>query len=491
MNASILTLWSDQLGLSLLVWLCLLITMMYCGRSQAHKVLRSSGRGIYGLMRLSSRAIAKIEQQLVDRNRDILLAAGAEQLERTIEREFVRVNTVVSRDLGHYPALHRQISDAIEKIEQDFQGATDSPPLPPAWLDAVESIAAIPRNGDPAVNKILKNIHKTVESAYHETKKVFQKNTLERHRLLGGMQPLWRTTSNTLSKVKEKIDGLDERSQHIDEHMANYEKMREGDQDIMRVLASSSLTQFFISGLVLIIAILGGLINFQLIATPMAEMVGGTSYIGAIQTSDIAALVIIMIEIAMGLFLMEALRITRLFPVIGSMDDVMRKRMLIITLVILTILASIEASLAYMRDVLALDREALNQSLAGLTNTSADETSLRWIPSIGQMIMGFILPFALAFVAIPLESFIHSSRTVLGMIVVAAMRFLAIVARLIGSLFNHMSKVLVSIYDFMIMVPLAIEALVKNSKSNRASIKTTRAINSNENHRLKKLAEEQ
>eukprot|EP00903_Cladosiphon_okamuranus_P004268 g4266.t1 len=381
-------------------------------------------------MRLFSKAIGKAEQQLVDRNRDILLAAGAENLERTIEREFVRVNKVVSRDLANYPALHRQISDTIEKIENDFQHSTDSPPLPPAWLDAVESIAAIPRNGDPAVTKILKNIHQTVESAYAETQKEFQKATLQRHKLLGGMQPMWRSLAESLNKVKGKIDGLDERSEHIDRHMDTYAKMRAGDQDIMRVLASSSLTQFFISGLVLVIAALGGLINFQLIAMPMSEMVGGTSYIGSLKTSDIAALVIILIEIAMGLFLMESLRITRLFPIIGSMDDRMRRRMMIVTFCILTILATIEASLAYMRDLLALDREALAQSLAGagIAGGGVTEAEFRWIPSIGQMIMGFVLPFALAFVAIPLESFIHSTRTVLGMVFVAVLRSIAVLA---------------------------------------------------------------
>jgi methyl-accepting chemotaxis protein len=57
------------------------------------------------------------------------------------------------------------------------------------------------------------------------------------------------------------------------------------------------LTQFFISSLVLVIAIFGGLINFQLIAMPMSEMVGGSSYIGPMKTSDIAALVIIMVVI--------------------------------------------------------------------------------------------------------------------------------------------------------------------------------------------------
>ena len=36
------------------------------------------------------------------------------------------------------------------------------------------------------------------------------------------------------------------------------------------------------------------------------------------------------------------------------------------------------------------------------------------IPTFGQMILGFTLPFALAFVAIPLEYFVGSGRIVLG-----------------------------------------------------------------------------
>lgn len=466
MNIDILTLWSDQMGLSLLIWLILMIAMMYCGRHQAHQVIRTMGRSVSGVMRLTAKALARLEQQMLERNRDILLAAGADNLERTIEREFTRVNAVITRDLGHYPALHRQICDTIDKIENDYQKASDSTPLPPAWLDAVESIAAIPRNGDPTVNKILKNIHKTVETAYEETQKEFRKNSLERHRLLDGMQSMWRSVSKTLTVVKDKIDGLDERSHHIDTHMETYQKMRAGDQDIMRVLASSSLTQFFIAGLVLIVAIMGGIINFQLIAMPMSEMVGGTSYIGSLKTSDIAALVIILIEIAMGLFLMESLRITRLFPVIGSMDDRMRKRMIVITFSILFILASIEASLAYMRDLLAMDREALNQSLTG---AGVVETQFRWIPSIGQMIMGFVLPFALAFVAIPLESFIHSMRTVIGMLAVGALRLIAITLRLMSSFTNQLSKILIHIYDLFIMIPLMIEQMLNRTQKENGS----------------------
>ena len=93
--------------------------------------------------------------------------------------------------------------------------------------------------------------------------------------------------------------------------------------------------------LVLLVAIGGATINFSLIARPMAEMVGGTSLIGGFRTAHIAALVIIMVEISMGLFLMESLRITRLFLVIGALPDKMRVRLISITFTISFLLASV------------------------------------------------------------------------------------------------------------------------------------------------------
>jgi len=462
MNNEILTVWSDHAGLSATIWLVLLVFAAYLARKPAHTLINSTGRAIHGACRLFAAALRNLERSLQRRNREVVLALGEEACERAIEREFHRVNAVVTRDLGAYPALHRQISDTIDRIEEDYQAATDVPPLPPAWLQAVDSIASIPRNGDPTVCSILDNIGTTLEKAHRETEKAYRNTTLARHKLLGAMQPQWRKLGHSLTRVKQTIDGLDERSAEIDRQMKSYEAIRNGEDTITRTLSSSSLTQFFISSLVLVIAICGGLINFQLIAMPMSEMVGGTSYIGPMRTSDIAALVIIMVEIAMGLFLMESLRITHLFPVIGSMDDGMRKRMIVITFSILAILATVEASLAYMRDLLALDREALTQSLTG--SGVVAEAELRWIPSLGQMIMGFILPFALAFVAIPLESFIHSLRTVIGMLALAVIHVLAVGVRLVGNSARHLSHMLVSLYDMLIMLPLGIERLVTSSR---------------------------
>jgi hypothetical protein len=461
----ILTVWSNQPGISATIWLAVLVFVAYLARNPAHALIRSAGRAIYVACRLFAASLRHLETNLQRRNKEVVLSLGQEASERAIEREFHRVNAVVTRDLSAYPALHRQISDTIDKIEEDYQAATDAPPLPPAWLKAVDSIASIPRTGDTTICDILDNIGKTLENAHQETQKAYRKSTLERHKLLGAMQPRWRNLGRSLIRVKDTIDGLEERSVEIDRQMKAYETIRNGEDTIARTLSSSSLTQFFISTLVLVIAVFGGLINFQLIAMPMSEMVGGTSYIGPMKTSDIAALVIIMVEIAMGLFLMESLRITHLFPIIGSMDDTMRKRMVVITFSILAILATVEASLAYMRDLLALDREALTQSLAG-TGIIA-EAEFRWIPSLGQMIMGFILPFALAFVAIPLESFIHSLRTVLGMIALTLIHAVAFTARLIGGTARQISVMLVSLYDLFIMLPLGIERLVANTIKSR------------------------
>lgn len=462
----LLLLWSDQPGVSLAIWLVVLVTSLYLARQPAHQLIKTTGRSLYRCMRSAARAVAQVERQAISRNKEVILAQGREASEKMIEREFTRINDIVARDLSHYPSLHRELTDAIEKLENDYQAATDAPPLPPEWLNVVQTISSLPQQSDPLVANILENIKDEVTTSHEKTLKVYQKTSAERHRLLSALQPQWRALAQKLNKTKDVVAITQERADAVDRHMANYEAIRDNEDHIARSLTASSMTQFFIAGLVLVVAVMGGLINFQLIAMPMSEMVGGASYIGGLKTSDIAALVIILIEIAMGLFLLESLRITRLFPVINQMDDKMRKRMMLVAFSILFILASIEASLAYMRDLLALDREALKQSLVGVTAVNAE---FRWIPSIGQMVMGFILPFALAFVAIPLESFIHATRTVLGVLTVALLRTVVICLRLIGGLANQLSKMLVYAYDVIITVPLTLESWVRQGWQARQS----------------------
>ena len=169
----------------------------------------------------------------------------------------------------------------------------------------------------------------------------------------------------------------------------------------------------------------------------------------------------------MGLFLMESLRITRLFPIIGAMDDKMRRRMIIITFTLLAILAGVESALAFMRDRIALDMQALRQTLAGAEQTGLS-TSI--IPTVGQMVMGFILPFALAFVAIPLESFVSSSRTVLGGLVAWLLRILAFLLRLLGNVGFYAGRFVVNMYDLAIFPAIWLEGIILGTRGKKRDL---------------------
>jgi hypothetical protein len=237
----------------------------------------------------------------------------------------------------------------------------------------------------------------------------------ERHELLRKMMPEWRQIQEILGRVGKSVDSLLTRAAAVDRHMQEYEDIVKGEDRAVSTLSSSSVVQFFVSALVLTVALGGAAINFSLIARPMSEMVGGTSYIGTFRTADVAALVIIMVEISMGLFLMESLRITRLFPVISALPDKLRVRMIYITFAILSLMASVEAGLAYMREVLLQDELATGALLRGEGAGGGLQNQFLWITTAAQMGLGFILPFALVFVAIPLETFVHSVRTVLGL----------------------------------------------------------------------------
>ena len=445
--------------LSILIWFVVAVAMLYLARYPAHRAIKSLSRVIHSGMRLASRSVLLAEERLVQRNKEVLLAAGRESLERLIEREFQRVDAVVKRDLSGYPALQHTLAEQITRIDEDYRESAELPPPPPTWVNAVKAIAKIPFNNDPTVANIFKEIHKSITKQYKSTMDEYRKSTGARHALLRQMMPYWRKLTQTLDQVGKKISGLQERATVIDHRMEDYEEIRAKTNKAERMLESSSMTQFFISGLVLLIAFGGAVINFNLIALPMSEMVGGGSYIGQFKTSNVAALVIILVEVAMGLYLMESLRITKLFPVIGSMDDKMRRRMIWVTFSILLILACVESALAFMRDRIAADMQALRQSLAAVEGVQSVNS---WIPTVGQMVMGFILPFALTFVAIPLESFISSTRTVMGFVLVGLLRATAFLLRLMGNIASYLGELLVNLYDVLIFPPLWIEKFVQN-----------------------------
>jgi len=460
------TIWTSlipgQPAVSIITWLVIIVVLMYLARKPAHQMILVATHSLRNALKIMATSVWKAEEKLKIRNQEVLLAHGREQVERYIEREFQRVETIINRDLSGYPTLQRDLNMQITRINEDYVHSGEVPPQPPEWLKAIETVAQIPSESSPVVSKILNDIHSTLKKAMDKNVGEYRKANKERHGLLKKMMPYWRSLNKTLESVERKISGLESRSNVIDGHMQHYENILAKSDYAERMLSSSSLTQFFISGLVLMIASVGMYVNFQLVALPMSEMVGAGSYVGSVKASDVAALFIIAIEVILGLFLMESVGVTRLFPVISALDDKKRKAIIWSTFSFLLVFATIESSLAYMRDLLAADREALSQVLSGV---EVEEPEFRWIPSVGQMVMGFILPFALTFVAIPLESFIHSSRTVFGMVLAWLLRMISMGIRLVGNLLIGGGRFLVTLYDLIIFVPLRIEQMATGKKS--------------------------
>ncbi len=449
--------------LSMMIWIFLLLAALHFARKPFHRAVSSLGKIIHNAMRLTAAGVLSAEKSLLRRNREVLLAAGLEKAERLVEREFDRINVAVVRDLEGFPNVQRQLVELITRLDEDYSRSADLPPSLPNWLPVIESIANIKHSGDSMVANMLGEINRSLSEQHKSAIDNYRNANAQRHAILNKLLPVWRRVQKMLSTVGKSVGNLNQRARSIDRYMDEYEQIRLQTDKAARMLSSSSLAQFFIAGVFLMIAFGGALINFNLIAMPMAAMVGVASRIGPYQTSDIAALFIILTELTMGLFLMESLRITRLFPVIGGMDDKMRHLIMWVTFVLLAVLAGVESALAIMSDQIAQNMAALRQTLAAGLEPGPMVNSM--IPTIGQMIIGFVLPFALAFVSIPLESFVSSTRMVLGIVVAAGLRSIAFLLRLIGNAGYYTARLVVNLYDLLIFPSIWLEGVIVGSRT--------------------------
>jgi len=462
-------LWPQNPALSLLVLAAAAMVFLYAARRPMHALIRSIGRAAVGPLRLGARWMLAAANEMSWRNRAVLLAHGRQEAASRIEREFERVGALVTRELQGYPTLQRKLLDEITRVEEDYRKCSEVPPPPPDWVEAVTAMANVRSGGNEMVLRVLEEIRRSVDAIHDKALAEYRRAYRSRHRILEGFMPFWRSLDKTLGRVDRNMSALQASAAAVDAHMQKFEEIAAASDKAEHALTVSAFTQFAISMFVVLVAAGGAFINFKLIALPMSEMVGAGDYItGSLRTSEVAALVIILVEASMGLFLLEALRITHLFPRIANLSDQMRRRILWIALTLLVTLAGVEAALALMRDMLIADKQALLQSLAA-TQPAVTDGWVGRIPTAGQMLLGFMLPFALAFVAIPLESLVHSARSVGGVLLASLVRAAAFALRLASNLARHLSRVAISLYDVAIVLPLLVERMVVKAPRREAA----------------------
>jgi hypothetical protein len=401
---------------------------------------------------------------IAERDKEMLAELGKLDAESKVAREFRRIETTFAKDLARYPDLHRRMDEMTAKIEADYKECGSAAPTPPGWSEATTAVAKMTGNGDRVVQKLLEEIHKSAKEAEKKALQEYRETTAKRHRILGGMAPMWKELKNLITDTGKSVAGAIQSTKQVDGYMDTYEKIRKNDPKAVRAHGWASTQLFVVSLVVMGVAIGGAFVNFNLIALPMSELVPSGSRIGGMPVSTVAALVVVLMEIAAGIFALEMLGITGFFPKLEMLPNSRKRIILTVALGGLFLLACIECSLAILREQIVESATALKSALAGVHEKAVADPAASRIPVVGQAVLGFILPWILAMVAVPLETLIATGGHITLALTAGVLSLLGSVARLLAHGSRYFIEAVRHAYDILIVIPLQIERLVKNSR---------------------------
>ena len=456
-----LYLWPDHTALSLAVLWVASVVFLWAAREPMLALLRSLGQHVAEGCNGLARGCDAAAQKLRVRAHGALLAAGTLEAQGRLGREISRVDSAFSERLGQYSGLSRRLDDLLVKLEKDYADCAETPPKVPGWSTAVRAIAQIPTPGDANVQKVLESIRESSEDAEEQALKQHRDDTAKRHKLLGAMAGSWKEVRDLLARMRDSVAAAIEATTRIHGYVDEYERVSKQEEAATRALTYSATKLFAVSALVLGVAWGGAFVNFQLIALPMSELVPAGARIGGLPVATISALVIVLMETALGIFALDLLGITDLFPKLQGVPAPRRRLLLGLSLAGLFFLAGVESTLAVLRESIAEADAALRLSLAGDQVRAIADASGSKIPVVGQAVLGFVLPWILAMVAIPLEMLLDSGRHVAAALCVLALEALGALGRAGAYLSGALAMLLVNVYEIYISIPLRIERALR------------------------------
>lgn len=424
-------------GTTILLSVVVLLLLMYFLRQQAHACITYLSKIIHSQLRLAAKTCSGAAHRIRLRNHEVVNALARELMERHLEREFMRVESLVEKDLASYQTLAASINQQINQVNEDYEASAHLPPAAPEWIDAVDAIAALEKNqaNNEVMAKILSDVHDTVKQHHKDVMREHRWTVGTRHKLLSKLRPHWRKLEKLLEKVAGNIEALEYRLKHIDQQMDRFEMLQASPE---QGLMSSVLMRFLIATLFVAIGVAAMVLNYQLLLGPVSgalpdEMIAGVplaSYIAGIYTA---------LLVASATIALEGLRITHLLPLMAAMTQKGRYLMIGVGAGLLTLLALFEAF-----------------AVAGFS------MGVEQAATVGstQMIMfalAFVTPVMLSLVIVPFEYFLYTVRPTVGVLAQNLLHLTALMFRMLGSLSVGLGKVLVQLYDAVIFIPLKLE----------------------------------
>jgi hypothetical protein len=454
-----LYIWPEMPALSVTVLIIGTMVFFYLARHPIHSAFESLSEGTSGGLQRISEWARQIADSMRERDRKVLLESGIADAEQKLYEDLARVETSYGKHLADFPALQRKLDDQISAIESDYKECGQVTPEAPGWNDAVASIAKVKgTSGDRVIEKMLGEIHKSAVEGEKKALSELRATTAKRHKILSGMAPTWKRIHHLLKDVGDRVSQVMDTTKRIDKHMTQFEKVRKGDQNSIDMLMFRTTLLFIFSLVIIAIAALGAFVNFQLIAYPMSQLIPTGTRVMGMLVSDISALVIIALEVMCGIFLMEALGVTNIIPQVSIMSRGKRRLILYVSLVFLFLFACTEASLGILREVLTEKEVATTSALAGGEAAVAGDSSQLTV--IGQATLGFLLPWVLAMVAMPLEVFFSTGMHVVRKAMIGLVALFGLLCRMVAYLIEYLIKIIVHLYDAYIIIPTQIGNMI-------------------------------
>ena len=451
-------------ALSITIVVVLSMIFLFLAREQMHKMFEAMSDATAGGFRKLAEWTKEAAEKMQEKDRKVLLESGIANIQNKMLEEFTKIEATNTKNLADYPKLQMRLDEDISQLETDYKECGQATPQAPGWDDVVDAIGKAQGTvGDRVIEKMITEIHKSAVASEKKALAEYRESTSRRHKILSAMSPIWKRVEKVAKDINTKVERVIETNSRIDKYMDEFVKLNKGDEESIDML-SSRVTKLFLVSLVVIAAgVAGAFINFNLIALPMSELVPQGARVAGMAVSEVSALVIIVLEIVLGIFLMEAIGVTNTFPQIGAMTSGKKKVIFYGSMSGLFFLASVEASLAVLREHLAEVKQLTDMALAG-TEAEAADASGSMITVVGQATLGFVLPWILAMIAIPLEMFIEASQHAFARLYTVVVTLCGHIANALAFIFEGVFKVISHMFDAYIIVPLKIsEAISKKA----------------------------
>ena len=166
-------------GQPVLSWILAIICgmlVLYFIRPSAHQLLDNLTTLIVQNFRLLSRSLGVSAKNMSQRNKEVLLEHGKQQAERELERQFIRLGSLVEKDLARYPTVQRNIEQNISAMEEKLSQTSEVPAPLPEWTEAVESITKLKdtTKNDAVVGKLLQAIYEAFHTQQNEVMSTYK-----------------------------------------------------------------------------------------------------------------------------------------------------------------------------------------------------------------------------------------------------------------------------------------------------------------------------